>query len=598
MVSGSPLVANGTITGTLATQAANAVFVGPTSGSAAAPTFRSLVSADVAVAGTLSNSTTGTSAGLNGVNMASLPTGIIANTTGTGVPFSATYSYVTSLFSFCFGPELLGADGNCHTPVNTFNTRNGAVTLIAADVNSVGSITNSTSGTASNVSGTPALPNGTTATTQTTGDNTTKLATDAFVIANAGGSPTGSAGGYLGGSYPSPTVYSDIRNFGVTYSGGVCTSSVHTGIVNLLQAGLTQIYIPSGCTWIVPSSQWSYTKSGAPGGVVLVPANSIPSLLTVTGQDINTSVIQTTSPSSTNLAVGAETTVDTINMMSNSCSVQPYGGQPYIPGVGCPNKYLSNMSRHYVGVVNTSSSGNTVTWVSGTPFFPTTGSDPSSWVSNSFLMLNINGVSYTVASVVSTTSLTLTTSPGNQSGVGYMADQYHFGLSNGNAFMTIIGAGGGDANAIHLDGYSTGDTIYASALGPGVAFRGYGNKPGTSIFLAEKDGIGNGYMVSDDSNSTSGYHFLSYMTNMTTGVGFGMVHGNTAFSGDSVNLNMAAGSGSFTGNFIRGLNNGTNEFYIDNSGNIQSRSLIGSGNRAVCVNASGVIYAAASVVCP
>jgi hypothetical protein len=41
-----------------------------------------------------------------------------------------------------------------------------------------------TSGTASNVSGTPALPNGTTATTQTTSDNTTKLATDAFVIAN------------------------------------------------------------------------------------------------------------------------------------------------------------------------------------------------------------------------------------------------------------------------------------------------------------------------------------------------------------------------------------------------------------------------------
>lgn len=39
-----------------------------------------------------------------------------------------------------------------------------------------------TTGTASNLSGTPALPNGTTATTQATGDNTTKIATDAFVI--------------------------------------------------------------------------------------------------------------------------------------------------------------------------------------------------------------------------------------------------------------------------------------------------------------------------------------------------------------------------------------------------------------------------------
>jgi hypothetical protein len=42
-----------------------------------------------------------------------------------------------------------------------------------------------TSGTAANVSGTPALPNGTTGTTQAALDNTTKLATDAFVLANS-----------------------------------------------------------------------------------------------------------------------------------------------------------------------------------------------------------------------------------------------------------------------------------------------------------------------------------------------------------------------------------------------------------------------------
>ena len=41
-----------------------------------------------------------------------------------------------------------------------------------------------TTGTAANLSGTPALPNGTTATTQATSDNTTKIATDAFVLAN------------------------------------------------------------------------------------------------------------------------------------------------------------------------------------------------------------------------------------------------------------------------------------------------------------------------------------------------------------------------------------------------------------------------------
>ena len=44
-----------------------------------------------------------------------------------------------------------------------------------------------TTGTASNVSGTPALPNGTTATTQTAADNSTKLATTAYVDSGLGG---------------------------------------------------------------------------------------------------------------------------------------------------------------------------------------------------------------------------------------------------------------------------------------------------------------------------------------------------------------------------------------------------------------------------
>jgi hypothetical protein len=54
-------------------------------------------------------------------------------------------------------------------------------------------------GTAAGLSGTPALPNGTTATTQTVGDNSTKVATDAFVLANAGtgsGGLTGQTPGY------------------------------------------------------------------------------------------------------------------------------------------------------------------------------------------------------------------------------------------------------------------------------------------------------------------------------------------------------------------------------------------------------------------
>lgn len=46
-VSGSPVTTTGTLTGTLATQGANLVWAGPTTGAASAPTFRSLVGADL-----------------------------------------------------------------------------------------------------------------------------------------------------------------------------------------------------------------------------------------------------------------------------------------------------------------------------------------------------------------------------------------------------------------------------------------------------------------------------------------------------------------------------------------------------------------------
>ena len=79
--------------------------------------------------------------GINGTLLSGLATGILKITTGTGVPSIA----------------------------------------IAADFPT---LNQNTSGTASNLSGTPALPNGTTATTQSSGDNSTKLATTAYVAAN------------------------------------------------------------------------------------------------------------------------------------------------------------------------------------------------------------------------------------------------------------------------------------------------------------------------------------------------------------------------------------------------------------------------------
>ena len=69
-VSGSPVTTSGTLTGTLATQSANTVFAGPTTGADASPTFRAIVSADLSAAlnvvtVTSDSSTTTNNAGYN-----------------------------------------------------------------------------------------------------------------------------------------------------------------------------------------------------------------------------------------------------------------------------------------------------------------------------------------------------------------------------------------------------------------------------------------------------------------------------------------------------------------------------------------------------
>jgi hypothetical protein len=59
----------------------------------------------------------------------------------------------------------------------------GAPSFRAIVASDVPTLNQNTTGTAANLSGTPALPNGTTATTQAAGDNSTKIATTAYVRA-------------------------------------------------------------------------------------------------------------------------------------------------------------------------------------------------------------------------------------------------------------------------------------------------------------------------------------------------------------------------------------------------------------------------------
>lgn len=88
-VSGTPVTTAGTLTGSLANQSANTIFAGPTSGGAAAPTFRSLVASDIpsGAGGFLldGGNTTGTTvtAGTNDNNSLSLETNNVVRATVT-----------------------------------------------------------------------------------------------------------------------------------------------------------------------------------------------------------------------------------------------------------------------------------------------------------------------------------------------------------------------------------------------------------------------------------------------------------------------------------------------------------------------------------
>lgn len=100
-------------------------------------------------------------------------TSVATATSTPALSFALTNAAQNSVFA---GPATGGAGPPSYQTAPTFS---------AANLTSFPTLNQNTSGTASNLSGTPALPNGTTATTQTVGDNTTKLATTAFVLANA-----------------------------------------------------------------------------------------------------------------------------------------------------------------------------------------------------------------------------------------------------------------------------------------------------------------------------------------------------------------------------------------------------------------------------
>lgn len=169
-VSGSPVTTAGTLTGTLATQSANLVWAGPTTGGAAAPTFRSLVPADIPTLTLAKISDAGTLASQNGT-------------------FSGVSSGTNTGDQNLFGSVVVSGQTTV-TPAST----NQALTLVAG------------------------------ANVTLTTDNTAKSVTITAAGGGGGGTPGGTSG---------QVQYNNAGSFGGFTVSGDATLNTSTGVATL-----------------------------------------------------------------------------------------------------------------------------------------------------------------------------------------------------------------------------------------------------------------------------------------------------------------------------------------------------------------------------
>ncbi len=631
--------------------------------------FGNASAADVALLGTLSNNTSGTAAALGSTptlcSTGFAPTGILANGNATGCAaiggggggvssfntrtgavtltasdvnavgnisnntsgassFTFAFSVTPTLCSTGFAPTGILANGNatgCAAVtgggVSSFNTRTGAVTLLVGDVNALGTITNSTSGNAATstaFASTPTLcssgfaPTGILANGNATGcaaisggSGVTSVGLSMPGIFAVGGSPVTSSGtlsvtlnnqlantffrGPAAGIAATPTfgaivpadlsgvlASADIRSFGAVCNG----SDQNTAVQLALTAGKTNIFIPAGCNWTLPSSSYTYN----PGtGAVVVPGNAIPPGLVIYGGDWVTSVIQTASPASTDMLIGGQTNVYNMNLKSHACAPWDQNSQSFISGLDCPNQVLTNGAQVFTGAGT--GSGTSFTWVSGSKFnsVPSNGSSGStggsSWVGRNIV---INGTLYTVTAVGSpsgliTTTLTVnTTISGCGTPCNYSFPDYYPFVSSGYQPLTYSTGGPGDFAGIQAVSHGAGDAIFAAAdetNGTGVRVGLYGNA--NIGFLVQKFNSRIAFSVVDSFqspfNNTGGNGYDYFTTFKQTGPFFSATQTTSSYSGDAFTFDLAAGSGAFTGNFVRFTNGLTPKFVVNNQGN-------------------------------
>lgn len=348
-ISGSPVTTSGTLTAAFTTENANLIFGGPSSGSAAIPTFRLLVPADIpnlsaakitSGQGTLSTTTAGISIGTGTNALLSSATVNILTASGSqpGLLSAADWStfsgkqspgnYITALT----GDGTASGPGSAALTLATVNSNVGSFTNGAFTVNGKGLITAASSGTTGNLTdagtdglvvtgGTGAVLGSGTSLAQHVADvshNGYLSSADWSIFSGkqAAGNYLTALTGDVTASGPGSsaatlaTVNSNVGSFtnaALTVNGkGLITAASSGTVGNLTDAGTDGIVVTSGTNAVLgsgtsfaqhvsdsthngylSSGDWS-TFSNKGSGTVTSVALTAPSIFTVSGSPVTT----------------------------------------------------------------------------------------------------------------------------------------------------------------------------------------------------------------------------------------------------------------------------------------------------------------------
>lgn len=286
-VAGSPVTTSGTLAVTLATQAANRVFVGPTAGGAAIPTFRALVAADIPLI-SLTTGVSGTlpiaNGGTNATTALSAFNNLSPLTTAGDLLYGGALGSGTRLPLGTAGQILTVVGGN---PVWAAPATNGTVTSVALSAPAIFT-----------VGGSPVTTSGTLSFSLNSQSQNLFLA-----------SPNGSAGtptfrSILAADLPSISLTSGVSGILPIANGGTGQSSA-TNAFNALSPitnkadlissdGSNAVRLPVGTDGFVLTADSAQTTglkwSAVSGtGTVTSVALTVPGFLSVAGSPVTTS---------------------------------------------------------------------------------------------------------------------------------------------------------------------------------------------------------------------------------------------------------------------------------------------------------------------